>query len=95
MSFVLSRVSPRSVRLGVALKQVCVFRHVESEPRRLQVFTDPEGKDPFLRSARLPEGGSLKSPNLAVINVNLVGVLNTVHVAIGEGPRAFLAGLKE
>ncbi|GJN94695.1 hypothetical protein Rhopal_007786-T1 [Rhodotorula paludigena] len=50
-----------------------------------QVFTDPEGKDPFLRSAQLdPETGAAKAPNLAVINVNLVGVLNTVHLAISH-----------
>ncbi|BGP35953.1 hypothetical protein JCM10296v2_007805 [Rhodotorula toruloides] len=47
-----------------------------------QVFTDPEGKDPFLRSAKLDEDGLAVPPDLAVINVNLIFVLNTVHLAI-------------
>lgn len=50
----------------------------------IQVFTDPEGKDPFLRSASLSSSGDLAAPNLKVIQVNLEGVLNTVHVAVGE-----------
>ncbi|BGP52296.1 hypothetical protein JCM10450v2_008267 [Rhodotorula kratochvilovae] len=49
-----------------------------------QVFTDPEGKDPFLRSAALDEDGQAAAPNLKVIDVNLVGVLNTVHLAIAH-----------
>ncbi|BGP28131.1 short-chain dehydrogenase/reductase SDR family protein [Rhodotorula toruloides] len=49
-----------------------------------QVFTDAEGKDPFLRSAKLDEDGLALAPNLAVISVNLVGVLNTVHLAISH-----------
>ncbi|GAA6054833.1 hypothetical protein JCM3770_004096 [Rhodotorula araucariae] len=49
-----------------------------------QVFTDPEGKDPFLRSARLDEAGQAAPPNLKVIDVNLAGVLNTVHLAIAH-----------
>ncbi|ORY47096.1 hypothetical protein BCR35DRAFT_356234 [Leucosporidium creatinivorum] len=47
-----------------------------------QVFTDPEGKDPFLRSAQLDSEGDLDAPNFKVVQVNLMGVLNTVHVAV-------------
>lgn len=56
----------------------------------LQVFTDLEGKDPFLRSAKLDEDGVAVAPNLAVINVNLTGVLNTVHLAICASLRGVL-----
>ncbi|GAA5915451.1 hypothetical protein JCM6882_007896 [Rhodosporidiobolus microsporus] len=56
-----------------------------------QVFNTPDGKDPFLASARLPSSTSTdgdaqpaKAPSYAVIEVNLKGVLNTVHLAIAH-----------
>ncbi|GAA5970403.1 hypothetical protein JCM11641_001698 [Rhodosporidiobolus odoratus] len=52
-----------------------------------QVFTTPDGKDPFLSSARLPDESCAEAPNvpnLKVIDVNLKGVLNTVHLAVAH-----------
>ncbi|GAA5852047.1 hypothetical protein JCM8547_000141 [Rhodosporidiobolus lusitaniae] len=51
-----------------------------------QVFDTPDGKDPFLASARLDEGtGEVgKQPNYMVIEVNLEGILNTVHLAVAH-----------
>ncbi|GAA6030641.1 hypothetical protein JCM8097_006252 [Rhodosporidiobolus ruineniae] len=53
-----------------------------------EVFSSPDGKDPFLSSARLPsqhEAGEVpKPPSTRVIDVNLKGVLNTVHLAIAH-----------
>ncbi|GAA5828486.1 hypothetical protein JCM11251_000815 [Rhodosporidiobolus azoricus] len=51
-----------------------------------QVFNTPDGKDPFLSSARLSSssGEQVKLPNYLVIDVNLKGVLNTVHLAISH-----------
>ncbi|GAA6016659.1 hypothetical protein JCM10207_000138 [Rhodosporidiobolus poonsookiae] len=48
-----------------------------------QVFSTPDGRDPFFTSARLsPDGSAPAAPNLKVIDVNLNGVLNTVHLAV-------------